>query len=235
MSDIQVNYPSTLFHFNDTSNNYSEVSALTVKIQNGDAFQNAFIDSTQFKVEVLNASQSSRLTVDGFNSTNSTTEINLNADSGLSIDQGDGINYITLTQHQIEHSGDVPLDMTFNSLTLGGVSSTEGQVVMADASGAPYWETLPTQTLATVMGAGADASFNTITSIGGLELQVSQDPLVDPVVISSDISGSLVISSATPSNLVDTTYAAKQFSGSYMKVILNGVESYLQIYTAVNT
>jgi hypothetical protein len=125
--------------------------------------------------------------------------------------------------------------MTFNSLTLGGVSSTEGQVVMADASGAPYWETLPTQTLATVMGAGADASFNTITSIGGLELQVSQDPLVDPVVISSDISGSLVISSATPSNLVDTTYAAKQFSGSYMKVILNGVESYLQIYTAVNT
>ena len=234
MPDIQVNYPSTLFHFKDPSNNYTEVSALTVKIQNGDGFQNAVIDSTQFKVEGSNASQSARLTVDGFNSTNSATQINLNADSGLSFDQGDELNYTTLTQHQLEHNGDVPLDMSFNSLTLGGVSSTEGQVVMANASGAPYWETLPTQTLATVTSAGADASYNTITSIGGLELQVSQATLVDPVVISSDTNGALVISSATPSNLVDTTYAAKQFSGSYMKVILNGTESYLQIYTAVN-
>lgn len=127
-------------------------------------------------------------------------------------------------------------DLSFNALTLGGVSSSVNQVVMADASGAPYWASLPAEvipTLAQVLGAGADASFNTITSIGGLELQVSQDPLVSPVVVSSDVDGALVISSATPANLVDATLATKQFSGSYLKVVLNGAECYLQIFSAV--
>lgn len=231
---IYVNYPSTTLHLADPSTNYTEVSPLSISIH-GEELVYSTLNPTLLQIEDPN---------NGYNNMIYSTQIFiqqlelqmvLSPSEGVKISNGNTLKTTQIVQGQLtsyseDGQGD-PFDMSFNSLTFEGVGSTEGQVVTADASGQPHWSSVPAQTLSHVLNAGADASFNTITSIGGLELQVSQDPLVSPVVVSSNASGALVISSATPANLVDASLATKLFSGSYLKVMLNGTECYLQIFS----
>jgi hypothetical protein len=233
MSAVQVNYPSTTLHLEDPSANYVEVAPLNVKLVSGEIPNNVLIAFDLITMEADVANRNTRIAPMSITCQDNTTQNILSTDDGLFLYDGSADKIVKLKATGLL-STYASMDISCNALTLDGVASSVGQVVMADASGAPYWASLPAEvitTLAQVLTAGADASFNTITSIGGLELQVSQEVLADPVVVSSDASGALVISSATPANLVDATLATKQFSGSYLKVVLNGAECYLPIFS----
>ena len=229
---IYVNYPSTTLHLADPSTNYTEVSPLSISIH-GEELVYSTLNPTLLQIEDPNNGYNNMIASNQIFIQQLELQMTLSPSEGVKISNTLKTTQIVqgqLTSYSEDGQGE-PFDMSFNSLTFEGVGSTEGQVVTADASGQPHWSSVPAQTLSHVLNAGADSSFNTITSIGGLELQVTQETLADPVVVSSNASGALVISSATPANLVDASLDTKLFSGSYLKVMLNGTECYLQIFS----
>lgn len=237
MSAVQVNYPSTTLHLEDGDAYYTELSPLSLKVANTGVGipDNVLVAFDGITMASIAPNRNTHIVPMSITCQDNAIQNFLSTADGLVLYDGEIGKAVSLKQTGLKSTFD-SMDISCNALTLEGVASTLGQVITADASGVPYWADVPATpvpSLAEVLAVGADASFNTITSIGGLELQVSQDPLADPVVVSSDVSGALVISSATPANLVDATLATKQFSGSYLKVMLNGAECYLQIFSAL--
>jgi hypothetical protein len=232
---IYVNYPSTTLHLADPSTNYTEVSPLSISIH-GEELVYSTLNPTLLQIEDPN---------NGYNNMIYSTQIfiqqlelqmALSPSEGVKISNGNTLKTTQIVQGQLtsyseDGQGD-PFDMSFNSLTFEGVGSTEGQVVTADASGQPHWSSVPAQTLSHVLNAGADASFNILENLGGIQLKQLLS-IEAPLIVGADISGILWISSETPSKVVDVTLATKIFSGNYLKVKLNNSEeySYIQLFS----
>ena len=123
-------------------------------------------------------------------------------------------------------------DLSFNELTFNGISSTEGQIVMANISGKPVWSDLPSNALSDILLTNNDANFNTISNIGELKLSYNfqSDISGGPITISQDSSSKLSISMNTSTYLIDKSRDTKEFSGNYMRIMLNGEECFLPIF-----
>lgn len=141
MSAVQVNYPSTTIRLEDPSANYSEISPFSVKVNKGSGSNyNTLLTGDALTLEGVAPNRKTYITPMSVQLQNNTDQVVLSVSDGLLIYAGDGINYTYLTQHQLRHRGNVPFDMSFNSLSLKGVTSNHsGMVITSDASGAPYW------------------------------------------------------------------------------------------------
>lgn len=139
-------------------------------------------------------------------------------------------------------AGGATFDMSFNELTFQGVAGTLGQVLTTDASGVANWTDLPapagTPSLAEVLAVGADASFNIITSVGGLNLntppEIGFPSPADSIQLGQvQANGFLKITSATASQVIDETKGTKQFSGNYMCINLAGTNYYMPLFIPI--
>jgi len=139
-------------------------------------------------------------------------------------------------------AGGATFDMSFNELTFQGVAGTLGQVLTTDASGVANWTDLPapaaTPSLAEVLAVGADASFNVITSVGGLALNTPPEEgfpsPADPIQLGQvQATGILALSSANSTQVIDTTKGTKQFSGNYMRIDINGTDYYMPLFIII--
>ena len=223
---ITMNYPLTTFHFDDVSSNYTEITPNIIKLQEGSAFANATAEYNQFKVEGSSIYQNSRIYQDGFSSQNGAAQINLTADSGLFFYNGDGINYTYLTQHQLNHRGNVAFDISLNALSFRNVSSGgAGEVIKSDASGAPYWAT---ESLSDVLAVSANASQADITNVKSIQFTNVSD---DKSVVLTTINVSANLETLNISTSPDFSGSSKEFTRAYLPLGIGGIIYYLPLYT----
>ena len=138
-------------------------------------------------------------------------------------------NTTTLTKTGILSYQDT-FDMSFNELTFGGVAGTDGQVLTTNSSGVAHWDNLPVPSLSDVLNVSGVANVGqTISNLASIGLQADN---VAPIVISqSALTGSLNVTSANTSLVLDDSKETMTFTGNYLIVSINDVQYRLQLFT----
>ena len=154
----QMNLPLTTLNIADDTNTAILDGTHLLIANNADATLNASLTTATLQLQ------------------NGANQSILSADGGVDLVDATMGYHTELKQTQLK-SGQPTFDISFNALTLGGIASTENQVITANVDGKPYWADLPaavTPDLAQVLAvAGAtydagDAQNQPITNLSRL-------------------------------------------------------------------
>jgi hypothetical protein len=151
----------------------------------------------------------------------------LSSTGGLGLVDGPSGTWTELKRAQLK-SGQSTFDISLNSLTLEGVASTVGQVITADASGAPYWADLPSSTtpsLADVMAVATagDAGGQALSNFPSVAMTAGAGSAVTLAAVAANDHLSI-------STLPDTSGGAKDFSRSYLPMVIGGTLYYIPLF-----
>lgn len=177
---IQVNYPGTTFHLSDTTS--SDMSATGLLLFDGSGNVLSQVSQTTIQIHALNPNDgknellptSHTITNGDITGTASRTVVESDSVEFQSFTGGVKTESTLLTKNSLLSDVSV-FDVSLNALTLGGVASTTGQVITANADGKPVWSTLPSEvipTLSQVLVAGNSAD-STVLNMNLQQIQNS--------------------------------------------------------------
>jgi hypothetical protein len=212
----QINYPLTTFNIADATNT-AVLDGTHLRIENN-AVASVFADLTIATLQVQN-----------------NTDIAILSASG-GVDLSDGTTgFHTELKQDVLKSQFASFDMSFNALTLGGVASTEGQVITADAAGKPYWSDVPPSdvpSLAEVLAVSPAGVATTGQTISNLEsLGLFNAAANDSVVLSGFYQVGLTSIALNVNTTADVSGDTKAFSRAYLPIAVSGVLYYLPLYS----
>jgi hypothetical protein len=149
--------------------------------------------------------------------------------NGISVQNGDLITSLSSTSLV---SDVAVFDLTLNSLTLGGVASTAGQVLTADIAGKPYWATVPSgdnPAFSDLLNTSGDAGNNAITNLSSLEftLDTSGTAVKLEGVYDSDLSGNIL----KLSSVIDESRQTRQYNGLFLPVMVGTTKYWIQLHS----
>ena len=193
-----------------------------------DATNTAVLDGTHLHIESI---ADSTLNADLTNATlrmqNGLVQSSLTANDGLDLYDSVTEFHTQLKPFQLKSEFQT-FDMSFNALTLGGIASTENQVITADVDGKPYWADLPASevpTLSEVLTAGYTAENKQITNLQSLGFY----SVGSSASLSGNIYGDIVFGSPA-----DVSGDTKEFSRAYLPICVGGdpygTRYYLPLY-----
>ena len=169
MSDpIQVNYPKTTLHLTDTTS--SDLSATGLLLFDGSSNIITQVSQSSIQINAANPTNGKNLLGPTSHAISSGDVVGSGAASRTLVGTTslefqtftDGVQNASTVLSKNRLISDVPVfDVSLNALKLGGVASTTGQVITANADGKPVWSTLPTEvipTLSQVLVAGNSAN-----------------------------------------------------------------------------
>jgi len=212
----QINYPLTTFNIADATNT-------------------AVLDGTHLRLQnTIDGTLSADLSIPLLQLQNGANQSLLSADGGL--DLYDGMSaFHTELKKDVLKSQFASFDMSFNALTLGGIASTEGQVITADVAGKPYWADVPPSdvpSLAEVLAVSPAGVATTGQTISNLEsLGLFNAVANDSVVLTGFYQVGLPSIALNVNTTADVSGDTKAFSRAYLPIAVSGVLYYLPLYS----
>ena len=182
---IQVNYPGTTFHLTDTTSSDMSADGLLFYDASGNLLSQ--VNQTAIQIHALNPNNgknvlvptSSTITTGDVTGTATRTLVESDSFEFQAFTGGVKTESTLLTKNSLISDVSV-FDVSLNALKLGGVTSTTGQVITANADGKPVWATLPSEVIPTlsqvlIAGNSADSTnlnmnYNDIQNIANIQL-----------------------------------------------------------------